>query len=589
MRSRGSPSTANITRLAFGAALPLYAILAIVLPRAGVPATTYGSVSLVARVADLAAGLGMLLAAIVAGTYPQRTKTALLAAAAGMLWFGADWEGWSGGPSLVRSLGAMAPPLLLAVLFHLSLAFPNGRLQGRTARTAVTAVYAAAVVVAVGRALVRDPFLDPYCWRDCLDNAFLVHASPRAARVFYDLWLVCTLVVGLAMCGLGLRRLLGASRAGRRSLWPGLGAGALVGLSVVAGSTALAWNGLEGPRSILFRSLFVALAVSVLALAAAVCWSVIVARRRRQAIRRVTADLASAPQPGLLEEMLAAAVGDPTLEVYYPLEEPDRLVDGAGCDAELRQLARGRAVTPLTRSGTPVALVVHDESIEAADLAREIGAALRLAVENERLQAELLAQLDALRASRARIVSAGDAARRRLERNLHDGAQQRMLALTHQLRLARADAERLGKEELAAVLAESASEADAALDDLRRIAHGIYPAVLTEAGLEPALVTLADTAPLPVELALHTGARYLEPVEAAAYVTALVAIEDAAARDAGFVALDTRQEDNELVITVTDDGSPRSAPPIEISDRVGAVGGSVDVHSSSLRARLPCG
>ena len=136
-----------------------------------------------------------------------------------------------------------------------------------------------------------------------------------------------------------------------------------------------------------------------------------------------------------------------------------------------------------------MALVIHDAALSGArELEREIGAAARLAVDNERLRAEVLAQLEDLRASRARIVEAGDSARRRIERDLHDGAQQRLLTLSYELRLARADAEADGDEALAPLLAVDGEEVQAALAELRDLAHGIYPAILTEAGLGPALV-----------------------------------------------------------------------------------------------------
>ena len=147
-----------------------------------------------------------------------------------------------------------------------------------------------------------------------------------------------------------------------------------------------------------------------------------------------------------------------------------------------------------------MALVAHDTTLSGAEaLEREIGAAARLAVDNERLRAGALSQLEDLRASRARIVDAGDAARRRLERDLHDGAQQRLLTLSFELRLARAAAEAAGDEELAGLLASSGAEVQAALDELRELAHGIYPAILTEAGLGPGAADAGRRRAVPVE------------------------------------------------------------------------------------------
>ena len=181
--------------------------------------------------------------------------------------------------------------------------------------------------------------------------------------------------------------------------------------------------------------------------------------------------------------------------------------------------------------------MLHDPAlVDERELERALGSAARLAVENEALRAEALAQLRELRDSRARIVEAGDAERRRLERNLHDGAQQRLLALSYDLRLARAGAAADGDEQLVALLDAAGGETAAALDELRELAHGIYPAILTEAGLAPALETLADEAPLPVELGDVAPARQPPAVETTAYVAVAEAIEDAARRGATFLA-----------------------------------------------------
>jgi signal transduction histidine kinase len=245
-------------------------------------------------------------------------------------------------------------------------------------------------------------------------------------------------------------------------------------------------------------------------------------------------------------------------------------------------------VTPITRAGELVAAVVHDGALLGPDLSREIGSAAQLAVENERLHAEVLAQLEALRASRARIVATGDAERRRLERDLHDGAQQRLLALSYQLRGSRADAEAAGNGELAALLASGTEEVQSALDDLRALAQGIFPAVLVESGLAAALTTLAETAAIAVELGSVPEERCAPTVETAGYVAVVEAIEDAAARGASFVAVEARLCDDRLVVAVRDDGRQPQAPPTQVADRVGALGGSVAVSAATLRAEIPC-
>jgi signal transduction histidine kinase len=204
------------------------------------------------------------------------------------------------------------------------------------------------------------------------------------------------------------------------------------------------------------------------------------------------------------------------------------------------------------------------------------------------LQAEALAQLDQLRASRVRIVETGDSERRRLERDLHDGAQQRLLALSYDLRLARAQAQAEGDSQSGSLLTQATDQAQAALAELRELAHGIYPAILAEAGLAAALASLADAAPLPVEIRDAAQGRYPAAVETCAYLLVAEALDDAAGRDASHAAVSAVQDDGRLVITVQDDGTDRTSSMIQLADRVGALDGGLDVEPRRLRAELPC-
>jgi signal transduction histidine kinase len=223
------------------------------------------------------------------------------------------------------------------------------------------------------------------------------------------------------------------------------------------------------------------------------------------------------------------------------------------------------------------------------DLERAIGAAMRLALENERLQAEMLAHLDQLRASRVRIVETGDAERRQLERDLHDGAQQRLLALSYDLRLARAHAQADDDAPTGSLLTEATSEAQAALSELRALAHGIYPMILAEAGLAPAVGTLAETAALPVELLDLVEDRYAPAVETVAYLLVAEGIDDAAHRDASHVTVDIVQNGDWLMISIEDDGINRTSELVQLADRVGALDGRLVVEPTRLRAEVPCG
>jgi signal transduction histidine kinase len=372
-------------------------------------------------------------------------------------------------------------------------------------------------------------------------------------------------------------------------LLPTLVPGVLAGGAASAYAVALLRTPLEDPGSAGFSSIFLAFSLSVAALALGLARGVVGTRRTRTAVARLASELGEAPPPGTLRDALAVAVGDRALEVAYWLPGAQRFVDGRGRRTEAPVPGHGRAVTPIVRDGRPVALVVHDAALlEGQALEREIGSAARLAVENERLQAEVLAQLDDLRASRSRIVETGDSERRRLERDLHDGAQQRLLALSYDLRLAQGTAEADGDRELATLLASAGDDAQAALGELRELAHGIYPAILAEAGLAPALATLAEEASLPVELGEVARERYSTPVETAAYLTASDTIGDAAGRNATFVSVAVARQDAELVVQIRDDGAARTSPLLPIADRVGALGGSLKVQPHSLRAEIPC-
>jgi signal transduction histidine kinase len=574
--------------LAGAAAALAWALTAIVAvdPGAERP-TTYAAALPAARVTDVAAGLLLVLAGWLAWTQPHARRIGLLAVLAGIAWFGPDLEGWEHGPALLRSLGPATAPFSLALTLHLALALPGGRLRSPSARAATAAAYAIAAVVSVGGALFRDPLLDLYCWRNCRDTAFLVAPDPGIARALDDVWLWSALAVALAVLAVGAHRLLAASGPGRRVLLPVLGPAMLVGAAEAAYAVALLRTPLEDPARAGFAAIFLVRSIGFATLALGVAWSVLRVRRTRARVARLATELGDAPPPGKLREALRAALGDPGIDVVYPRTDAQQLVDADGRPTELP--APGRAAARITRRDRPLALVLHDPALaDEPELERALGSAARLAVENEALRAEALAQVHELRASRARIVEAGDAARRRLERNLHDGAQQRLLALSYDLRLARAGAQADRDEPLVGLLDAAGHETAATLDELRELAHGIYPAILTEAGLAPALATLADDAPLPVELDDDAPARQPPAVETTTYVTVAEAIDDAARRGATFLAARVRRDGGQLVITVEDDGAPRRSHLLHLADRVGAVGGSLDVGATTLRAEIPC-
>jgi signal transduction histidine kinase len=308
-------------------------------------------------------------------------------------------------------------------------------------------------------------------------------------------------------------------------------------------------------------------------------------------------ELEHAP-PGSVRDALAKALGDPTLELALWLPERVSYADGHGRPLALPAPGSDRAVTIVGLIEAPVAALIHDPVLlERPALLKSAGAAAHLALENERLQAELRAQLAELRASRARIVTAGDEERRRLERNLHDGAQQRLLSLGLALQLVRAE---LGPDAngAATLLGEAEEELGAALAELRELAQGIHPVVLTEHGLGPAVSTLAARAPLPVEIEALPGERLPGPVEAAAYFVVSEAFANVVKHArASSVRVSAACRDGTLVVEVADDGvggaDARAGSGLAgLADRVQALDGDVTVESAPgrgtrVRAELP--
>ena len=319
-------------------------------------------------------------------------------------------------------------------------------------------------------------------------------------------------------------------------------------------------------------------------------------RLHRSAVAELVVELGSLPPPAQVRDAIARTLGDESLELAFWLPAEERYVDpdGNALDPESRP---GRAVTVLEPGGKRLAALVHDPSLlDDPELVEAVGAAASLALENSRLQAELRAQLAEVRASRARIVEAGDAERRRLERDLHDGAQQRLLGIRLALQLARG---RLADGDAAVdeLLAEADAEVVDALDELRALARGIHPAILTEEGLAPALAALARRTPFPVELTVHTE-RLPVAVEATAYFVAAEALANVAKHaNATRATVEITRANGRVAIDVADDGAGGAdaggAGLRGLRDRVEALDGRLHVESPAgegtrVTAAIPC-
>jgi signal transduction histidine kinase len=549
--------------------------------------TTYAGHSTLAATLSVGAGVGLILAGLITSFFGSGGRRGDLAVLAGVVWFAPVWVGWHNGPPLVRSVGMLAAGFTLALFMHLILTAPSGRLRGAAARALVLTVYLEAGLVAVALGLVRDPFLDPSCWANCTDNVFLLRSLPGLARGIESAHRWFTALAAIALIIVIACRLLTDSGPGRRAELPFALPAALLAGAVIARAVVLQRTSLEDPSQRAFQSIFIVECTAVLLLAAGLVWATVRMRLQRRAVAQITANLGEVPPPGSLQTALAQAVDDPELRIAYWLPGSQRYVDAAGRPVAEPAVGPGRTRTTLVREGRKIAVVSYTAAVPDLELA--IGAAARLALENERLQAEMLAQLDQLRASRVRIVAAGDAERRQLERDLHDGAQQRLLALSYDLRLARAQTQADDDTPTGSLLTEATGEAQAALSELRALAHGIYPVILAEAGLAPAVATLAETAALPVEILDLVEGRYAPAVETAAYLLVAEGIDDAGHRDASHVTVDIVQNGEWLMVTVEDDGTSRTSELAQLTDRVGALDGRLVVEPTRLRAELPCG
>jgi signal transduction histidine kinase len=286
---------------------------------------------------------------------------------------------------------------------------------------------------------------------------------------------------------------------------------------------------------------------------------------------------------GPVREMLAVSLGDRSVAVAYWLPDRAEFVDESGRPVELPEPGSGRAWTAVERDGAPVAAIVHDAALDTSpELVEAAAAASSLAIDNERLKADLRARLEELRVSRLRIVEAADDARRRIERDLHDGAQQELLALALELRVLRS---RVGETEALPLVDGIAKRLDVALGELRELARGIHPAILTQSGLSVAVGALAERATLPVEIEMDVDRRLPAPVEAAAYFLIAEALTNVSryARATG-ARVQMEVDDDDLVVTVTDDGVggvdvAAGSGLRGLQDRLATVDGSLEIDS----------
>ena len=496
--------------------------------------------------------------------------------------------------SVVFTIGSLGEVLIWALLIHLLLSFPSGRLQGGVDRLIVAVGYFNATVVQVAGLLLTDP-AKAGC-ADCPANALLITHSQAGAAISAAQVDVSIALFGAVVAILYLRW-RDSAQSVRRAFAPVLAVGSL--------TLVLLLTELIVEQANLSSTAADRMTLAIFGSLACLPFAFLVGLMRAHfshadAISSVVARLGAGGGRGALRNALAEALGDPTLELAYWVPDQDAYVDAEGRPRPLDSIPEGKIATPIDHEGQRIAAIVHDADLaDERDLVQAVGAAAALTLENERLDAELLAKVEELRASRSRIVQAGYDERRRLERDLHDGAQQRLMALGINLRLAR---DRIARDpDAAAELVDtSLQELNEATGELRELARGIHPAVLSDRGLEAALKGLAGRAPVPVELVETPDKRLPSSVESAVYFVVAEALTNVARyAQARAAKVSVVRRNGEVEVRVSDDGVGGADPDkgsglSGLSDRVAALDGIVDLTSvagegTTVWARIPCG
>jgi signal transduction histidine kinase len=493
--------------------------------------------------------------------------------------------------SLAWTLGELLRDIGQAVLVHIVVAFPTGQLRHGWDRVLVIGVYAYVLTVSLSGLLVWDPdfVCDPGAF--CPDSLLLVWPNEQAADVvrwFIAATVPIVAVATLATLGSHWRH---ATPLARRALLPVLVAFPVNVVISTLYYVSVNLNQEEFAGGVLAAILNPIVGWVSFVIPIGIFLGVLQLHLARIAVSDLVTELVRGVPLGGLRDRLARALHDRTLVLAFPAPSGDGFVDAAGRAVNMPEADASRSVTTLERGDELLAVLIHDPAVEA-QLLDAVGGAAQLALANERLTAQVRAQLDEVRASRTRIVEAADAERRRVERDLHDGAQQRLVALAMRLQLARGESD--GGDRL---IDEATAELQAAIGEVRTLAHGLYPPILTESGLAAAIESLAERTPLPVHIDVAAG-RYAPQVEAATYFVVAESLTNMARHArARSGRVEVTERDGRLIVTVTDDGVggadlDAGSGLRGLVDRVGAVGGTLSVMGragggTAVTAELP--
>lgn len=546
-------------------------------------------------VLDTTFGLVFVIAGLIAWERRPEVRSGPLLVLSGALWFVGSYA--PAGVVPASTLGFAFERYYDLILAYLALSFPDAALSGR--QRLVLGIMGGAYVVRTASRLLID------C--ACMPNPFAVVEDPI---LFDRVQLVTSAVIAgaaLTVATLAAARLRSSGPATRRILRPVVIAGVVAALVAAWDAVDLIVFITTGDGLLRFpepwneiASWTIIAAVSLVPLGFLA--GVVRLRIGHGPLAPLALVLDRSLDPGRLELALRHALGDPSLELLLWDREAAAWLDARGVSVTPPEEDSSVALTTLERDGEPIAAIVHDRVLrEDPGLVAATTAVLRLAVENERLTAEVRDQLASVRASRARLVEAAEAERRRIERDLHDGAQQRLIGVALSLQEARAEArDHAPDAPFLRQLDETADELLAAIDELRELARGIHPAILTEDGLGVALTSLARRAAVPVELDLALDGRLPPTIEATAYYVVAEALTNVTRHArARSVTIRVSNHDELLKVEVGDDGEggadARLGSGISgLIDRLEAVSGSLEIHSppgagTRLQVVIPCG
>jgi len=491
------------------------------------------------------------------------------------------------------TIGILGGALFLAVLVHMLLAYPSGRLESKGQVALVWVGYLLATLGQIPAALWGDN--DYFECPNCPVPLTHVRDDGDLVRTFDVITMIGAAIAIGAVLVILLERWRRASPPQRRAMAPVLWSGFAL-LALFIGALASSAVGASGAGDLFGYAALIAFT--------AVPWAFLFGLLRSRfsragAVGELLTRIGAAPGTGGLRELLADALGDRSLRIAYWLDAQGRWIDPDGHAVELPPDDHPRrAWTSVEVEGRRVGAVVYDRSlVEEPELVASVAAAAALAVQHEQLTAELRARVEELHGSRQRLVEAGIAERRRLERNLHDGAQQRLVALSLTLRLAQS---RLRKDPDGAerLMAGAQEELQLALEELRELARGIHPAVLSDRGLQGAIEALAGRVPIPVDLSDGPADRLPAPIEAAAYFVVAEALTNVARyAQATHARIDVTRDDGQVTVAIADDGvggaDPTKGSGLRgLADRVAALDGRLELESppgegTLLRAEIP--